>query len=119
MPNDNKQQELDQFEEELFKTIFGEDYENNNLYRLATLTYGNRINEYISQFEGIMRPLMLDSGLVNNVKLREIVNAKYPGYGFMVPNSDFRLNSLLKIVKSILPLSWQKRIINNKILVWN
>lgn len=105
MPNDIKQQELDQFEEELFKMVFGEDYENNNLYRLATLTYGNRINEYISQFEGIMRPLMLDSGLVNNVKLREIVNAKYPGYGFMVPNSDFRLNSLLKIVKSILPLS--------------
>ena len=101
MPNDIKQQELDQFEEELFKTIFGEDYENNNLYRLATLTYGNRINEYISQFEGIMRPLMLDSGLVDGTKLRAIVSIKYPQYVELIPATNFRLVSLLNIIQSI------------------
>jgi hypothetical protein len=81
--------------------VFGEDYENNNLYRLATLTYGNRINEYISQFEGIMRPLMLDSGLVDGNKLRQIVSIKYPQYADVVPAKNFRLTSLIDIIKSI------------------
>lgn len=101
MNNDIKQQELDLFEEEVFKVVFGEDYENNALYRLATITYGNKINDYISQFEGIMRPLMLDSGLVDGNKLRQIVSIKYPQYVDIVPARSFRLTSLIDIIKSI------------------
>ena len=97
-----KQIELDCFERGVLNMLFGEDYENNKMYRLATLTYGNQINDYISRFEALMEPLMLDNGLVNGAKLREIVGVKYPQYKELVPATNFRLMSLLNIVNSII-----------------
>ena len=96
-----KQMELDSFEKGLLEMLFGEDYENNKMYRLATLTYGNQINDYISRFEALMEPLMLDNGLVNGSKLREVVGIKYPQYKELIPASQFRLVSLLSIIQSI------------------
>ena len=98
---DLKQLELDQFEDGLFALVFGEDYYSSSLYKMAVLTYGKQINGYISRFEALMEPLMLDSGLVDGHKLKQIVSVKYPQYAELIPAANFRLIALLDIVKSI------------------
>lgn len=99
--SDNIQQELDVFEEELLKVIFGNDFQNSTNYKMAITIYGNKINAYISRFEAFMRPLMLDSGLVDCDKVKKIVDIKYPNYSFLIPNSNFRLVNILDIIKSL------------------
>lgn len=98
---DNIQQELDLFEDEILKVIFGNGYQNNANYKMAITIYGNKINSYISRFEAFMRPLMLDSGLVDSAKLKQIVEIKYPNYSFLIPNNNFRLVNLIDVFKSL------------------
>lgn len=98
---DLQQQELDDFEVGLFKIVFGENYESNNLYKLATITYGSKINAYISEFEALIRPLMTDSGMINGEKLKQVVELKYPQHSNLIPSTNFRLVALLDIIKSI------------------
>ena len=98
---DNIQQELDLFEDEILKVIFGNGYQNNANYKMAITIYGNKINSYISRFEAFMSPLMLDSGLVDSTKLKQIVEIKYPNYSFLIPNNNFRLVNLIDVFKSL------------------
>lgn len=98
---DNIQKELDLFEMELFKLFFGQDYENNKTFKTAQVIYGNKINAYISRFEAFMRPLMLDSGLVDATKIKQLADVKFPEYANLLPKDNFRLVSVINIIKSI------------------
>lgn len=98
---DNIQKELDLFEMELFKLFFGQDYENNKRFKTVQVVYGTKINAYISRFEAFMRPLMLDSGLVDATKIKQLADVKFPEYANLLPKDNFRLVSVINIIKSI------------------
>lgn len=98
---DNIQKELDLFEMELFKLFFGQDYENNKIFKTVQIVYGNKINAYISRFEAFMRLLMLDSGLVDAAKIKQLADVKFPEYANLLPKDNFRLVSVINIIKSI------------------
>lgn len=97
------QQELDNFEKEFFTMLFGQNYENSNKFKLVSVMYGNKINDTISQFEAFARPLMLDNGLVDTSKVRQLVEIKYPQFVHLIPQQNFRLVDLLQIVRALLP----------------
>ena len=98
---DNIQKELDLFEMELFKLFFGQDYENNKTFKTVQVVYGTKINAYISRFEAFMRPLMLNSGLVDATKIKQLADVKFPEYANLLPKDNFRLVSVINIIKSI------------------
>lgn len=87
---DVKQNELDKAEERLFITLFGgTELDAKTQWLLKYLNID--INKYIQNFENVVKPLMLDNGMVDANLAKSLVSSKYPLLSNMVPSSNFRL----------------------------
>lgn len=97
MLDDVRQNELDIAEEKFFNSIFGStDLDPKMQWLLKFLNID--INKQIQNFENIMKPLMLDNGLVNV----ELVKSLYPSVSRILPNANFRLVELVDSLSIIL-----------------
>ena len=101
---DVKQSELDLAEERLLTAVFGStDISTGAQWMLKFLNID--INNYIQNFESMMKPLMLDNGKVDAALMKSIVSAKYPVLSNIIPASDFRLvevvDELTKLLKGV------------------
>lgn len=97
MLDDVRQNELDIAEEKFFNNIFGStDLDPKIQWLLKFLDID--INKQIQNFENIMKPLMLDNGLVNV----ELVKSLYPSVSRILPNTNFRLVELVDSLSIIL-----------------
>lgn len=102
---DVKQNELDVAETKLLQTLFGStEIDAKAQWLLKFLNID--INNTIQTFENMMKPLMLDNGMVDASLARSLVATKYPLISHMIPTTNFRLvdvvnefTTLLKGVK--------------------
>lgn len=102
---DVRQNELDIAEERLLTGLFGSTTLNAKAEWLLKFL-GIDINEIIQNFEGVVKPLMNDDGLVNAELARSLVSQKYPLLSNIIPTYNFRLadvsDSLVNILKGLL-----------------
>ena len=99
---DVKQSELDLAEERLLTAVFGStEIDAKTQWLLKFLNIN--INDYIQNFENMIKPLMLDNGMVDATLARSLVASKYPVLSNIIPQANFRLvdvvNGLIGILK--------------------
>ena len=98
---DVKQNELDIAEERLLTNLFGSttiDARTEWLLKFLNID----INNYIQNFENVIKPLMLDNGMVNSTQLRSLVSDKYPLLVNLVPSTDFRIVDIVDTLTIVL-----------------
>lgn len=98
---DVKQNELDIAEERLLTTIFGSttiDVKTEWLLKYLNID----INEYIQNFENIVKPLMLDNGMVDASLTKSLVSTKYPLLSNIIPSTNFRLVDIVDTLTLLL-----------------
>lgn len=98
---DVKQNELDVAEERLLTTIFGSatiDAKTEWLLKYLNID----INEYIQNFENIVKPLMLDNGMVDASLTKSLVSTKYPLLSNIIPSTNFRLVDIVDTLTLLL-----------------
>lgn len=98
---DVKQNELDIAEERLLTNLFGSttiDARTEWLLKFLNID----INNYIQNFENVIKPLMLDNGMVNSTQLRSLVSDKYPLLVNLVPSTDFRIVDIVDTLTILL-----------------
>lgn len=105
MLTDLKQVELDKAEEIILTNIFGSvELDSKTQWLLKFLDID--VNDFIQNFENIIRPLMKTNGLMDAEMTRSFVNNKFPVIAQMIPTQDFRLSEtvegLLVIIKPFL-----------------
>lgn len=94
---DIKQQELDVAEERFFTTIFGStEIDAKTQWLLKFLDID--INKQIQNFENIVKPLMLENGLIDT----NLVKSLYPAVSNFLPESNFRLVDIVDSLSLIL-----------------
>ena len=94
---DIKQQELDVAEERFFTTIFGStEIDAKTQWLLKFLDID--INKQIQNFENIVKPLMLENGLIDT----NLVKSLYPSVSKLLPDSNFRLVDIVDSLSLIL-----------------
>lgn len=94
---DIKQQELDVAEERFFTTIFGStEIDAKTQWLLKFLDID--INKQIQNFENIVKPLMLENGLIDT----NLVKSLYPAVSKLLPDSNFRLVDIVDSLSLIL-----------------
>lgn len=94
---DIKQQELDVAEERFFTTIFGStEIDAKTQWLLKFLDIN--INKQIQNFENIVKPLMLENGLIDT----NLVKSLYPSVSKLLPDSNFRLVDIVDSLSIIL-----------------
>lgn len=102
---DVRQNELDIAEERLLTGLFGSTTLNAKAEWLLKFL-GVDINEIIQNFEGVVKPLMNDDGLVNAELARSLVSQKYPLLSNIIPTYNFRLadvsDGLVNVLKGLL-----------------
>ena len=101
---DVKQSELDLAEERLLTAVFGStEIDAKTQWLLKFLNVD--INNYIQNFENLIKPLMLDNGMVDAALTRSLVSSRYPVLYNVMPSTNFRLvdvvDSLVAIVKGV------------------
>ena len=101
---DVKQSELDLAEARLLTLVFGSteiDAKTEWLLKFLNID----INKYIQNFENLIKPLMLDNGLVDAGLARSLMSAKYPVLSNIIPSQNFRLvdvvDSLTILLKGV------------------
>lgn len=102
---DVRQNELDIAEERFFLNLFGStEIDAKTQWLLKFLEID--INEQIQNFESIVRPLMLDNGLIDAALTKSLVSSKYPLLSSIIPSNNFRLvevvDSLSKTLSMLL-----------------
>lgn len=103
MLTDLKQNELDKAEERFFNSIFGSTtLDDKTQWLLKFLNID--INKQIQNFESIMKPVMLDNGLVNASLLRSLASKEYPLLSNIIPEKDFRLVDMVDNFSNIFQL---------------
>lgn len=94
---DIKQQELDVAEERFFTTIFGStEVDAKTQWLLKFLDID--INKQIQNFENIVKPLMLENGLIDT----NLVKSLYPSVSKLLPDNNFRLVDIVDSLSLIL-----------------
>ena len=94
---DIKQQELDVAEERFFTSIFGStEIDAKTQWLLKFLDID--INKQIQNFENIIKPLMLENGLIDT----NLVKSLYPAVSIFLPESNFRLVDIVDSLSLIL-----------------
>lgn len=101
---DIKQNELDIAETKLLQALFGStEIDAKTQWLLKYLNID--INDMIQTFENLMKPLMLDNGVVDAGLTRSLVATKYPLISKMFPTENFRLvdivNELTTLLKGV------------------
>lgn len=97
---DLKQNELDIAETKLLETLFGStelDAKTQWLLKFFNID----INNTIQTFENLMKPLMLDDGMVDASLARSLVATKYPLISNMLPSENFRLVNIVNEITTL------------------
>ena len=97
---DLKQNELDIAETKLLETLFGStelDAKTQWLLKFFNID----INKTIQTFENLMKPLMLDDGIVDASLARSLVATKYPLISNMLPSENFRLVNIVNEITTL------------------
>lgn len=101
---DVKQNELDLAEERLLTGLFGSTTLDAKAEWLLKFL-GVDINEIIQNFEGVVKPLMDDNGLVNAELARSLISTKSPLLSNLIPAYNFRLadvsDGLVNLLKGL------------------
>lgn len=98
---DLKQNELDIAETKLLETLFGStelDAKTQWLLKFFNID----INNTIQTFENLMKPLMLDDGMVDASIARSLVATKYPLISNILPSENFRLVNIVNEITTLL-----------------
>ena len=98
---DLKQNELDIAETKLLETLFGStelDAKTQWLLKFFNID----INNNIQTFENLMKPLMLDDGMVDASLARSLVATKYPLISNILPSENFRLVNIVNEITTLL-----------------
>ena len=98
---DLKQNELDIAETKLLETLFGStelDAKTQWLLKFFNID----INNTIQTFENLMKPLMLDDGMVDASLARSLVATKHPLISNMLPSENFRLVNIVNEITTLL-----------------
>lgn len=98
---DLKQNELDIAETKLLETLFGStelDAKTQWLLKFFNID----INNTIQTFENLMKPLMLDDGMVDASLARSLVATKYPLISNILPSENFRLVNIVNEITTLL-----------------
>jgi hypothetical protein len=105
MLTDVRQNELDLAEERLFTGLFGSTTLDAKAQWLLKFL-GIDINDLIQNFEGVVKPLMDDDGLVNAELARSLVSTKSPLLSNIIPTYNFRLvdvsDGVVELLKGLL-----------------
>lgn len=105
MLTDVRQNELDLAEERLFTGLFGSITLDAKAQWLLKFL-GIDINDLIQNFEGVVKPLMDDDGLVNAELARSLVSTKSPLLSNIIPTYNFRLvdvsDGVVELLKGLL-----------------
>lgn len=98
---DIRQNELDVAEERLLTNLFGKaEIDAKTAWLLRYLNID--INEYIQNFENIVKPLMLDNGMVDVNLTKSLVASKYPLLSNIIPSTNFRLVDVVDTLAALL-----------------
>ena len=98
---DNKQIELDSFENTILQTLFGPDWRNSKGFKVIEFMKPGLVQGYINKFEEVVLPFMNDDGSVNGMMLKRALEFKSQTLAEIVPNKNFLLNEILKDVTKI------------------
>lgn len=101
MLEDLKQMELDKAELMVFNKLWGGP-EPDGAFLTILKMFGIDINKYIQSFENCVKPFMKDNGLIDGIRLRQVLSLKSPKLSEMVPPHDFRLCDIVEGVLSCL-----------------
>jgi hypothetical protein len=101
MLEDLKQVELDKAEEMVFNKLWGSTQPDKTSLAIMSML-GIDINDYIIAIENRVRPFMKDNGLIDGLKLKQVVSLKSPKLSETIPSHDFRLCDLVEGVISCL-----------------
>ena len=94
------QVELDSFENAILVAVFGQDYQNNNTFRMLNTWMPGKVQSYIDRFETIITPFMNPDGSTDGTRLRDAVALKYPELVQLIPNGTFHLSGIADAVSS-------------------
>ena len=98
---DNKQIELDSFENTVLQTVFGPDWRNSKGFKVIEFMRPGLVQGYINKFEEVVLPFMNDDGSINGVFLKKALELKNPNIAEIVPNKNFLLNDIVREVTKI------------------
>jgi hypothetical protein len=98
---DVKQNELDLAETKLLESLFGSTELDAKAQWLLKF-FNIDINNTIQTFENLMKPLMLDNGMVDASLTRSLVATKYPLISNIIPSQNFRLVDIVNELTTIL-----------------
>lgn len=98
---DVKQNELDLAETKLLESLFGSTELDAKAQWLLKF-FNIDINNTIQTFENLMKPLMLDNGMVDAGLTRSLVATKYPLISNIIPSQNFRLVDIVNELTTIL-----------------
>lgn len=98
---DVKQNELDLAETKLLESLFGSTELDAKAQWLLKF-FNIDINNTIQTFENLMKPLMLDNGMVDASLTRSLVATKYPLISNIIPSQNFRLVDIVNELTIIL-----------------
>ena len=101
MLEDLKQFELDKAEEKIFIKLWGSTQPDTTTLTILNM-FGIDINKYIIAIENHIKPFMKDNGLIDGVRLRQVVSLKSPKLAETIPPHDFRLSEIVEGVLSCL-----------------
>ena len=102
MLEDLKQNELDFAEEKLIRSLFNGSLEPSPVASLVFKTTGFDPNKLIAQFEGIIKPFMTDTGLLDGSRLRSILRQTHPRISEMIPMKTIRLSDLAEEIAPVI-----------------
>ena len=99
---ENKQIELDAFEESILSSLFGENWKSSPSFKMLEVIKPNLVQGYIDRFESLVLPFMNDDGSLNGAMLKKALEIKSPTIAELIPEKNFRLNELSKGLIKIL-----------------
>lgn len=91
MLEDLKQNELDLAEEKLIRSLFNGSLEPSPIASLVFKTSGFDPNKLINQFEGLVKPYMTDTGLLDSSRIRSKLRQTHPHLADFFPMQTVRL----------------------------
>jgi hypothetical protein len=102
MLEDLKQNELDLAEEKLIRSLFNGSLEPSPVASLVFKTTGFNPNKLIMQFEGLIKPFMTDTGLLDGSRLRSALRQMYPRISEIIPMKTIRLSDLAEEIAPVI-----------------
>ena len=77
------QVEMDALERAVLQAVFGQDYENSKVFKMAEAFFPGRIQGYINRFEELVGPFMQEDGSTDGTRLKRALALKYPNWAHL------------------------------------